>query len=70
MITIAHVIGLLSAIAIFWGGALVGVYLNDNKASRLKYEAVKNGFAKWKVDNNGCTEFEWNKEDDCVFINE
>lgn len=66
-ITVAHVIGFISAIAVFWGGVIVGVYLNENKAARLRYEAVKYGFASWKVDNNGNTEFEWNKENDCVF---
>ena len=59
-ITIAHVVGLLAAISIFWGGIYIGVYWDGSKTERLKYEAVKNGFACWLVDNNGNTKFTWN----------
>ena len=49
-------IGLVFALLI---GALVVLFILDNKLDTLREEAVKRGFAEWSVDASGETEWRW-----------
>ncbi len=49
-------IGLVFAFLI---GALVVLFMLDNKIDTLREEAVKLGFAEWVVDVSGETEWRW-----------
>jgi hypothetical protein len=48
---------LLTAIIV----ALISGYMigESSESKRLKTEAVRNGVARWILDNNGRVEFEW-----------
>jgi UPF0716 family protein affecting phage T7 exclusion len=71
-ITIAHVIGFLSAIVVFLIGAFMGTYFaqalrKDHEEDYysvkiLMRQAVQLGFANWEVDRDGNSTFKWNKE--------
>jgi hypothetical protein len=40
-------------------GALVVLFILDNKLDTLREEAVKRGYAEWAVDASGETEWRW-----------
>jgi len=73
-ITNAHVIGMLVAIAIFFSGAISGIwwkelinlgivkngdFLSKSVEEKIKQKAVKLGYAFWEVDEFGETAFTW-----------
>ena len=48
----------------FWAGNAVGKIQGHSKASQeFKLEAVKNGVAKWTVDETGIPKLEWKKDE-------
>jgi hypothetical protein len=58
------VISSLFCILGFWFGSAVGMVWGHNKAKQeFKLEAVKNGVAKWTVDETGIPKLEWKKDE-------
>jgi len=49
----------ISLVFAFLIGALVVLFMLDNKLDTLREEAVKHGFAEWVVDASGETEWRW-----------
>ncbi len=56
----ACLVGSLATILIFMIAQMVAHAIMDRKFENLKKDAIKKGYAKWVVSENGTTGIEWN----------